>query len=110
MQVEPVAELRFVDIFVQHRPDGEGAARVLDALAHALDHRGRDLGFAGMLGRADLQDVTVVWKRHRCTSLGRQDYQMSIIARHAKNRYEILAQIWHTGQRHLAIYSDIQRC
>jgi hypothetical protein len=27
MQVEPITELRFVDIFVQHRPDSEGAAQ-----------------------------------------------------------------------------------
>ena len=71
MQVEPVAELRFIDIFVQHRPDGQDAARVLDALAHALDHRGRNLDLAGILGRAKLQDITVVWKRHRASLHGR---------------------------------------
>jgi len=47
-----------------HRPDGEDAARVLDALAHALHHRGRDLGSAGMFGRADPQDVALVRVGH----------------------------------------------
>src|SRR5215211_948429 len=64
VQVDPVAELRFVDIFVQHRPDGEDAARVLDALAYALDHRGGNLDLAGILGWAKLQDIAIVWERH----------------------------------------------
>ena len=65
MQVEPIPEPCLIDIFVQHRPDSEGAARLVDAFAHALDHRGGYLDLAGILGWAKLQDITIVWKRHR---------------------------------------------
>jgi len=50
VQVKPVAKLRFIDIFVQHRPDGEGAACLPDAVAHALDHRLGNLDLAGYWG------------------------------------------------------------
>lgn len=80
-RIETVTVPRFVDIFVQHRPHGQDAARVLDALAHGVDHRLRDLGIAETI-RAEMQDVALVRKGMSTISNNRQRATI------AKNRRE----------------------
>jgi hypothetical protein len=64
MQIEAVPEFRLVSVLVQDGPEIERAARVLDPLAHGVDHRLRQFGFAGSLRRSDIQDVALVIACH----------------------------------------------
>jgi len=62
---------RDFETMLQHYDDI--LSRIADPLTHALDQRGRNFGLAGILGRAELQDIAIVWKRHCLTRAGSEE-------------------------------------
>ena len=70
MDIVPAPVQGFAAVLVQNGPHEELAARILDALAYGVGHRGRNLGIALPLRETDMQDVALVIDGHERLALG----------------------------------------